>query len=101
MKPTVAYCHVIASLLAADGMMDQPEREFLDATMTKLGLDETERDAVMHFEGGDDAERVVAEMPLEERQELRDDLLAATLADGKISPLESQMMQRLSELLGL
>lgn len=101
MKPEVAYCHVIAGLLAADGMMDQTERDFLDETMGKLGLDDDERDAVMHFEGADGAEDVVKSMPLADRQALRDDLLAATLADGKISPLESQMVQRLSDLLGL
>ena len=101
MKPEVAYCHVIAGLLAADGRMDQSERDFLDATMTKLGLDAAERDAVMHFEGADGAEEAVRQMPLEDRERLRDDLLAATLADGKITALESQMVQRLSEVLGL
>ena len=101
MRPEVAYCHVIAGLLAADGRMEETERAFLDDTMNKLGLSDEERDAVSHFEGADGAEEVVTSMPLGDRQQLRDDLLAATLADGKISPLESKMMERLSELLGL
>lgn len=101
MKPSVAYCHVIAGLLAADGQMEQTEREFLNATMDELGLDADERDAVMHFEGADQAEDVVRQMPLEDRKRLRDTLLSATLADGRISPLEAQMMKRLSETLGL
>lgn len=101
MKPEVAYCHIVAGLLAADGRMDQTERDFLEETMSRLGLDDTERDAVMHFEGTEDAEETVRSMPLAQRQELRDDLVAATLADGKITPLESEMMERLSQLLGV
>lgn len=101
MRPEVAYCHVVAGLLAADGIMEGIEREFLDATMEKLGLSADERDAVKSFDGADGAEAIVQAMPLDDRQRLRDDLLAATLADGRISPLESRMMTRLSELLGL
>ena len=101
MKPTVAYCHIIAGLLAADGLMEQAERQFLDAAMDQAGLDEAERDAVMHFEGAADAEAVVSAMPLDQREQLRDDLLAATLVDGRISPHESEMMTRLTALLGL
>lgn len=101
MRPELAYCHIVAGLLAADGMMDQTERDFLHDTMARLGLDTEERDAVVHFEGTEGAEDAVRAMPLERRQELRDDLVTATLADGKISAPESEMVQRLSELLGV
>ena len=70
-----------------------------------FGTDE-EKDRVRHFEstGGDsvklwDPLDVVKTMPKEKREELRDDLLSATLADGKIHELEQVLMEVLSESL--
>lgn len=101
MNPSVAYCHVVASVLAADGRMDDSERTFLDALMTELGLNDDERNDVIHFENTDGAEDAVQDMPEEQRRRLMDDVLAAVLADGKISPLEQRLVQRLTEVLGL
>jgi len=101
MNPSVAYCHVIASVLAADGIMEETERTFLDQTMTSLGLSDEDRQAVIHFEGADEAEATVKKLPTQTKEQLRDDLLAATLADGKISPHESAMVKRLTAILEL
>lgn len=100
MREEVAYCHMIASVCAADGMMDGAEREFLDQAMDELGLTEEERDQVRNFEGTEEAERIVKGMSLPRRESLRDALLGATLADGKISPHESALVKRISALLG-
>jgi hypothetical protein len=81
--------------------MDEAEREFLEATMERLDLSEEEMDRVRHFEGADGAEDVVAEMPLERREALRDDLLSATLADGRINDREREIVERLSAKLDL
>jgi len=101
MNPSLAYCHVVASVLAADGRMDESEREFLNQLMAKLGLSEQEREDVVHFENTNGAEEAVQAMPEQERRQLMDDVLGAVLADGKISPLEQQLVHRLTEVLGL
>lgn len=101
MKNSVACCHLVARLLAADGIVGEAERSFLEEMMNRLGLDEQERDDVRHFENTDGAEQTVRALPLEERERLRDELLAATLVDGKISPLERQVMDQLSDVLDL
>ena len=101
MNPKLAYCHVVASVLAADGVMAQDERSFLARVMEEAQLTSDERDQVMHFEGTDRAEDVVRGLPSEEREKLRDDVLAATLVDGNISPLESRLIKHLTEVLDL
>ena len=79
--------------------MDDAERTFLETTMEKMGLDAATKERVKHFEGSDEAIDLVSSMPLEQRQELRDDLVGATLADGKIDALEQLLMKELSESL--
>jgi uncharacterized tellurite resistance protein B-like protein len=79
--------------------MDDVERAFLETTMEKMELDAAGKERVKHFEGSDEALDLVRAMPLEQRQALRDDLVGATLADGKIDALEQLLMKELSESL--
>ncbi len=101
MNTKLAYCHVVASVLAADGVIEEAERQFLDRIMTDMNLSDEERDQVMHFEGTDGAVETVRELPALAREQLRDDVLAATLIDGKISPHESRLVSLITEALGL
>ncbi len=101
MKPNLAYGHLVASVLAADGHMDDAERDFLAALLRRLELDPEEIDAVMHFEGAEGAEEAARALPEADRRALMDDVLGAVLADGKVTPLEQRRVQALTEVLGL
>lgn len=100
MNKYVAICHVIASVLSADGIMQEAERAFLEEAMDDMDLSPEDRALVRDFKN-EGAEEVVASMPLEDKQRLRDGLLEATLADGKISPHEQAVVKRVTELLKL
>lgn len=82
-------------------MMTEEERGLLEDEMAKLGLDEADRDQVRHFEGAGGAAELVATLPLEERQAVVDRLVAAALADGKLTPAETAVVKRLGALLKL
>lgn len=101
MDERVARCLLIAKVLAADGIMTDGERDFLETAMDALGLDPVERAQVRNFEGWDEAEPVIAGLGLAEKQALMDGLVHAVLADGKVSPHEMQTIERLSAALGL
>ncbi len=101
MDERVARCMLIAKVLAADGIMTDAERDFLETAMEALGLDPVERTQVRNFEGWDEAEQVIAALSLEEKRALMDGLVHAVLADGKVSPHEMQTIERLSQALGL
>ncbi|MCZ7686862.1 MAG: TerB family tellurite resistance protein [Sandaracinaceae bacterium] len=101
MDERVARCMLIAKVLAADGIMTDDERDFLETAMEALGLDPVERTQVRNFEGWDEAEQVMAALSLEEKRALMDGLVHAVLADGKVSPHEMQTIERLSQALGL
>ena len=99
MDKRVAHCHLVAGLLASDGMMTDSERAFLERAMEKMGLNDEERDAVKHFEGAELATDVMAKVSADERQALLDDLLGAALADGKLDPHEQEMVKLISDQL--
>lgn len=101
MTPSVAKCLVISKVLVADGMMQDEERTFLARMMDELGLDESERKLVVNLDHLDEAEALVKTLPAEERQQLVEQLFEAASADGKLSPHELTMVQRLTALLGL
>ncbi len=96
----LAICHVIATVLSADGIMQDEERAFLEEAMEDMGLTSDERALVRDFKN-EGAEEAVATMSSEDKERLRDGLLAATLADGKISPHETAVVKRVTELMGL
>jgi uncharacterized tellurite resistance protein B-like protein len=101
MDPRVARCHLIASVLAADGMMDGPERTLLDRAMDEEELTADERLQVTGFEGGELAAAVLRRLPEADRRAIVDDLLAAVMADGRISPHETALISKLTAALGL
>lgn len=101
MREPVAHCHLIASVLAADGIMHEAEREFLDRAMTRLGLTEEERKQVMYFENAEGAAESLRGLSEEDRRKVVDDLVAAALVDGKLSPHETAIVKRIREALGL
>ena len=100
MHKHIAICHVIASVVSADGMIGDEERAFLEEAMSDLGLSDEDKQKVRDFEN-EGAEEVVKTMPEEDKHFLRDGLVAATLADGKISPHETAVVKHITELMGL
>ena len=101
MDTRLARCHLIASVLAADGMMAEPERELLDRAMDEVGLSADERRQVTDFQGGDQAAAALRGLPEAERRAIVDDLLSAVLADGQISPHETALISKITVALGL
>jgi uncharacterized tellurite resistance protein B-like protein len=101
MDERLARCLLIAKVLAADGIMTDAERDFLESAMEGLGLDDEQRRQVRDFEGWDEAEPIVATLALDEKRALMDGLVHAVLADGKVSPHEMETIKKLSAALGL
>lgn len=101
MEERLARCLLISKVLAADGIMTDAEREFLESAMEKLGLTDEERAQCRDFEGWDEAEPIVRAMSLDAKRELMDGLVLAVLADGKVSPHEMKTIEKLSAALGL
>jgi uncharacterized tellurite resistance protein B-like protein len=99
MDERVVRCHLVAAVLAADGMMREEEREFLRAYMDRAELSPQERDGVEHFEGSERAIEAARQLSPETRRALLDDVLAAALVDGVTNPLEMRLVKRLSEVL--
>ena len=92
---------LIAKVLAADGIMTDAERELLETAMETLALSDADRRRVRDLEGWDEAEPIVAALGVEDKRAIMDDLLQAVLADGKITPQETETIERLSKALGL
>ena len=96
-----ARCLLLSKVLIADGIMTENERIFLDRAMTKMGLTDAERRAVIDLEGWNDAEAALTGLPMEDKQELIGELVDAASADGHLSPLENEMVKRITQALGL
>ncbi len=101
MRRAEARCHLIASVLAADGLMGQGERDLLDYVMDHWQLDTSERRRVTTFERQHEAMAIIQASPPQEREALINECLAAALADGKIAPQEQLRIQQLTAALGL
>lgn len=101
MREHEASCLLVAKVLAADGMMAAAEKDFLRSTMDSLGLGEDEQRRVLDLEGLDRAESVLRARPVEERRALLDRLLEAALADGRLSPHETEAVRAVTEALRL
>ncbi len=80
--------------------MEEVERAFLEEAIADLGLTDEEAATVRDFKS-EGAEEVVRTMPVEDKERLRDGLVAATLADGKISPHETAVVKHITELMGI
>ena len=101
MEERTARCLLIAKILAADGIMTDDERDFLESAMESFELTEEERRQCRDFEGWDEAEQIVASLAIEEKRSLMDGLVQAVLADGKVSPHEMSTIEKLTAALGL
>jgi uncharacterized tellurite resistance protein B-like protein len=97
----VAKCLVVSKVLVADGMMGDDERAFLDRVIRSVGLTDAERRTVIELEGLDEADGIVAQLPVEERRELLALLVDAAGADGKLSPHELATVKKLTAALQL
>jgi uncharacterized tellurite resistance protein B-like protein len=97
----VAKCLVVSKVLVADGMMTDEEKTFLDGMMTSLGLSDGEKRTVHDLEGIDEAAAIVKQLPVEERQDIVSQLVDAASADGKLSPLEMDVVKRVTKALGI
>jgi len=92
---------LIAKVLAADGIFTDEERAFLESAMDAHDLTDEERARVRDLEGWDEAEKAVFGMPMADKRAFMDGLVQAVLADGKVSPHEMSVIEKLSEALGL
>lgn len=101
MEVRVAKCLLLSKVLAADGIMTENERAFLDKEMKRLGVTADERRGILDLEGWDDAEAALKALPDEEKRELMSQLVDAASADGRLSPLEMTMVKSISAALGL
>jgi uncharacterized tellurite resistance protein B-like protein len=97
----VAKCLVVSKVLVADGMMSDEEKTFLSEMMTTLGLSDAEKRSVHDLEGIDQATALVRGLPVEERQSIVEQLVDAASADGTLSPLELDVVKRVTKALGL
>lgn len=101
MNANVAKCLVVSKVLVADGMMTDEEKAFLDGMMTSLGLTDAEKRTVHDLEHVDEADALVKTLPVDERQDIVSRLVDAASADGKLSPLEMDVVKRVTKALGL
>src|SRR3982751_6359347 len=85
MNEKVAKCLLVAKVLVADGIMTDEERDFLESMIASEGLSADERRRVIELDGFDDAERVIARLPAEQRRALIERLVDAASADGRLS----------------
>lgn len=96
-----ARCLLLSKVLIADGIMTENERIFLDRSMTKMGLSPEERQKVIDLEGWNDAEASLSSLSVPQKEELVSELVDAASADGRLSPLEAEMVKRIAHSLGL
>lgn len=101
MEARIAKSLLLTKVLAADGIMTENERVFLDRAMTKLGVKDEERRGIIDLEGWDDAENALLGASEDEKREIVSSLVDAASADGRLSPLEAAMVKRISKALGL
>jgi uncharacterized tellurite resistance protein B-like protein len=101
MNERVARCLLLARVLAADGFMTDAERAVLEEAMATSALDDDERRLVSDLDRMTEAEDTVRALPEPTRRALVDELIAAALADGKLSPHETKTVAAISTAIGL
>jgi len=101
MNEKVAKCLLVSKVLVADGMMTDDERGFLEAMMTKLGLDADERRRVVELDGWDEAEPRLRALSEDQRRALIAELVDAASSDGRLSAHELAAIQRVAAELGV
>ncbi len=101
MDHRVARCHLLAEVLAADGMMTDDERALLERHLAEHELADDEKRQVREFENAGEAAALLRERPPAERREIVDQLVEAALADGKLTANETAAVKRIAAALGL
>ncbi|CAN5889216.1 hypothetical protein BH11MYX4_BH11MYX4_58200 [soil metagenome] len=101
MEPRIAKSLLLTKVLAADGIMTENERAFLDQAMTRLGVLDTERRGILDLEGWDEAEAALVGLSEDEKRDMVSQLVDAASSDGRLSPLEMAMVKRITKALGL
>jgi uncharacterized tellurite resistance protein B-like protein len=101
MDDRIARCHLLAEVLAADGIMTDEERALLEQHLANHELTDEEKQSVRDFEGTEGAAALLRERPEIERQEILDQLVECAMADGKLSPKETEAVKRIAQALGL
>jgi len=101
MDARIAKCLLLSKVLAADGIMTENERAFLDSAMNRLGISAAERRSVLDLEGWDEAEAALTGLSMDDKREIVSQLVDAASADGRLSPLEMAMVKKISAALGV
>ncbi len=99
MEAREAFCHLLASVYTADGVLTDSEKHALEEAMMEHGLDDDERRRVLLLSGHEQALKVMRDRPAGDRQLLLDELVAAALADGRLTPTETEMVKQIGAAL--
>jgi uncharacterized tellurite resistance protein B-like protein len=97
----LARLHLLAQVLEADGIVTESEHAFLDRHMTAQKLSREERGLIRGGKGRAEAMAFLRGLSTGTRTQLVQELAEAALADGKLSPLETNAIKKLAEALGL
>ena len=101
MELRIAKSLLLTKVLAADGIMTENERAFLDQAMTRLGVLDAERRGILDLEGWDEAEAALTGLSEDEKRDMISQLVDAASSDGRLSPLEMAMVKGITKALGL
>jgi len=101
MDNRIARLHLLAEVLAADGIVTGSERALLEKHMEEHALSDDEMARVRKGEGRAEALAILRERPEMERREIVDQLVEAAGADGRVTADESQLVERLRAALGV
>lgn len=101
MDARIAKCLLVTKVLAADGIMTENERAFLDGAMDRMGIKPEERRGILDLVGWDEAESALVDLSMDDKRELVSQLVDAASADGRLSPLEMAMVKRIGAALGV
>jgi uncharacterized tellurite resistance protein B-like protein len=101
MEARIAKSLLLTKVLAADGIITENERAYLDRTMTLLGLSPDEQKRVLALEGWDEAEAALLSLTEDQKREVISSLVDAAAADGRLSPLEASMVKNITKALGI
>jgi uncharacterized tellurite resistance protein B-like protein len=92
---------LITKVLVADGIMTENERAFLSKSMDRLEISDDDRRRILDLEGWEDAEQALVSLSEDAKRSILSDLVDAASADGRLSPLETAMLKRITSALGL
>ena len=101
METRVAKSLLLTKVLAADGIVTENERAFLEQSMDRLGVTPEERPGIINLEGWDEAEAALTSLSEDEKRDVVSQLVDAASSDGRLSPLEMKMVKAITKALGL